>query len=406
MARRAVVTGLGAVTPLGWSMAETWDGLRTGRRAFSPPELDGSLFRCGAFARVPRRPAPPMPRRERFDPIVEFALAAACSAWRDARLPPDDDARRRRACVLGVGAGGEETHDRALKRIYSDGSERLPPMTLPNVMVSAAASRIAAHLGLRGANFTVSSACASGLHALIQGVGLVLSGQADVVVTGGAEAPFALGALRSWEALRVMSPTRSAPFSADRDGMTLAEGAAVLVVEEEAHARERGASPYAEVLGCGMTCDAADMLSPDPVGMADAMRLALDASGGAAAPDAVLAHGTATRANDEAEAEALLSIFGRKAMPAVHCLKGHVGHMLGAAGALNAAVAARAVRSGFVPGDRVTPGGPSSFDASEDSGRGGPPSRFSVLANAFAFGGLNAAVLMATPAATSAGEPA
>ncbi len=380
-----VVTGLGAVTPVGIGIDPTWTALVDGRNGFQEPELDGVRFRCGAFARVQACPKPAGGKLGEVDDVIRYSLIAAREAWTHAGLPASRDDRRRRGCVLGIGGGGETTHDRAMRDIYKMERERLHPMTLPNVMVSGSAGRVAIDLGLRGPNFTISSACASGSHAIAQAAQLIACGQADVMIAGGSEAPFALGAMRSWEALKVLSPSRCRPFADDRDGMTLGEGSAIMVLESARHAARRGAKVLAVLAGSAMTCDAMSMVAPDVSGMADTMRNAYDPKTDRDVPDLVIAHGTGTRLNDDLELEAMRSAFGT--LPRFYSPKGQVGHMLGAAGAFNSVIAALSVHHGRHPATRLPADDPATKARPEDA-----PVR-SALANAFAFGGLNVSLL-------------
>ena len=379
------VTGLGAVTPVGVGVPNVLQALRSGARGFSAPTLDGRTFRCGAFARAAESAALPAPGSA-VDDVTRFALAAAREAWEASGGANAPHSPRRMACVIGCGAGGEATHDRALKAVYAEGRERLHPLTLPTVMVSASSSRIAADLNLKGPNFTISSGCASGAHAIIIASQLIRTGEADLVITGGAEAPFALGALRSWEALRVMSPSVSRPFDDDRDGMTLGEGAAMLVLESIGSAQRRGAPILGVITGHGMNCDAGSLLMPDVDGMRDAMEAATARNGTILAPDVIIPHGTGTRANDDAEAASIQQAFGAMAL---YALKGQVGHMLGASGAFNALMATLLLEDGPPPGAlRHLPDG----DKGNQRSDAHSPKR--VLSNAFAFGGLNTSILV------------
>jgi nodulation protein E len=302
----------------------------------------------------------------------------------------------RTAAIVGSGAGGQTTVDDSFRRIYKENRPRAYPLTIPKLMVNAPASQVCMHCGLRGPAFAVASACASATHAIGLSFQMVRSGMVDCAVTGGAEACLTYGTVRAWEALRVMAPDVCRPFSADRMGMVLGEGAAMLVLEPLERAKARGATILAEMVGFGMSADAGDLIAPDVDGMSRAMRSALEeAKMTPRDVQYINAHGTGTKANDETETQALHQVFGRQARElAVSSTKSMVGHALGAAGALEAVAAIMAVREGIAPPTigYLAPDPACDLDYVPNEAR-----KMTIdvaLSNSFAFGGLNAVLAM------------
>jgi nodulation protein E len=273
--------------------------------------------------------------------------------------------------------------------VYREKKPRVHPMTIPKVMANAAASLIAMEHGVEGPVFTTSTACSSANHAMGQALWLLRQGVAEVALTGGSEAPFVFGLLKAWEAMRVVSPDLCRPFSLGRKGMSLGEGAGMLVLETEAHARNRGAVILAELAGFGMSADAHHITQPKPEGAANAMRMALrDAALDASDVGYINAHGTGTQANDPAESAAIATLFGQR-VP-VSSTKSMHGHALGAAGAIEAVAAIQALRTGLLPptANFEAPDPDCPLDVIPNQAR--PASIKAVLSNSFAFGGLNA----------------
>ncbi len=383
--RRVAVTGLGAVSALAADLPGTWTAILAGRSGIAP-FLPG---RTAAAARGFDGGGIDARRLGQLDRGAQLALAAAQEAWAEAAPPAGDAARR--AAVLGA-IVGLETLDQGYKRLYGEGNPRVHPLTVPRVMPSGGASAVSAEFGLRGPSFAVASACASAAHAIAQAVLLIRAGLADLVVTGGADAPLTPGNLRAWEALRVLSPDVCRPFSADRLGLVVGEGAGILILEEWESADARGAPILAELAGVGMTSDAGDLTAPDPEGAAAAMRAALGDAG--MEPDEigyVNAHGTGTRLNDQTEAAALHAVFAGRPPP-TSSSKGALGHTLSAAGGIEAAITVMALRESMLP---PTAG----FERADPECALDPvPEARSAaikaaLSNSFAFGGLNCSLL-------------
>ena len=301
-----------------------------------------------------------------------------------------------RGGVVLAASIGLETFDSSYNTFYGERMNRVPPLTVPRIMPSAAASHLSMAFGLRGPSYSVATACASSNHAIGQAFHMVRSGMLDVAVTGGADAPITPGFIKGWEALRVLSPDACRPFSADRNGLVIGEGAAVFVLEAMDHARARGATILAEIVGFGMSADAADLTAPDPRGAAAAMRMALADAG--RSPDEVgyvNAHGTGTRLNDRTESAALRLVFGARLgdIP-VSSTKSMIGHCMTASGAIELAVTVAAMRANALPPTAgfTTP----DPECDVDCVPAARPGVFDLaLSNSFAFGGLNAVLAVA-----------
>jgi nodulation protein E len=297
--------------------------------------------------------------------------------------------------VIGSGAMGQSGIDAMLRRVYAEG-KRIDPLAVPRVMGSAVVSLVAAELGARGPAFAVTSACASAAHAIGTALLLLRSGAAEVAVTGGADACFSYGHLQAWEGLRVMAPDTCRPFSRERRGMVLGEGAAVFVLETLEHAERRGAEPLAELAGFGQSCDAGDPVHPDPEGMAAALTGALrDAAMAPGELDYVNAHGTGTPSNDVAEARALQQVLGGELERiSISATKSLHGHALGASGALELVAALFAIREGVIPptANWLGPDPECPLDVTPNVPRERPVA--AALSSSFAFGGLNAVLAL------------
>ncbi|MBP2313465.1 beta-ketoacyl-[acyl-carrier-protein] synthase family protein [Azospirillum soli] len=396
--RRVVVTGLGVVSPIGVGLAPFAESLFAGRCGIGPLGLvarDGLGIRIAGEVRD-YDPAAHFDARRLglLDRVSQFALVAARQAVEASGLRFEGELGPRTATILGTGVGGIGTLDEGFHRLYAEGAQRLHPFTIPRLMVSAPTAQVSMEFGLTGPSFTAASACASAAHAIGLAFQMVRGGLVDAAVTGGAEASLSFGALKGWEAMRIVSPDGCRPFCETRNGMVLGEGAAVLVLETLEAAKARGAEVLGEVAGFGMSADAKDITAPDADGAARAMRAALaDAGLNGDEVDYVNAHGTGTAANDATEARAIHAVFGdlaRRLM--VSSTKSMVGHSLGAAGALEAAATLLALRDQVVP-PTVGVERPDPACALDVVPRVARDARVgAALSNSFAFGGLNAAL--------------
>ena len=396
MARRVVVTGVGVISALGRNASEFWQALAAGRPGIGPMTLvDPGLLRFPNTAEVrDYDPALHFCNKETdfLDRFAQFAVVAAREAVRDSGIEWTLELRERGAVVTGSCVGGKTTEDEGFQNLYGLKRMRVNPLTIPRAMENAGASHISIETGITGPTYTISTACSSSNHAIGQAFWLVRNGVAEAAITGGSEAPFCLGNLKAWEAMRVVAPDTCRPFSKNRRGMILGEGGAMLVLETLEAAQARGARIYAEIVGFGMSSDAHHLTQPTLEGPSRAMRGAL--ADGGIAPERVgyiNAHGTATPANDPTEAGAIRTVFGAHAERiAVSSTKSMHGHALGAAGAVEAVATVLALRNGLLPPtanfEELDP--QCQIDVVPNQARPAQPEF--ALSNSFAFGGLNA----------------
>ena len=398
--KRVAVTGLGVVSPVGSTIESFWSALVEARSGIGPIIAGRQeMFRTRIAAEVRDfRPEDHFPsRRQAFlDRFAAMAVVAARAAVKDSGLEFDVPLAQRTATIIGTGVGGIVTLDHSYWRLYHDGGKP-HPFTVPKQMPNAAASQVSIDLGLKGPAFGIVSACASGTHSAGLGFQMVRSGMAEVALVGGAEAAIITGPMLAWEALRVVSDDNCRPFSRTRSGLVLGEGAAVLVLESWDHAVARGAPILAEMRGFGMSADAGDPVAPDRDGAERAMRAALEDAG--ANPDDIdyiNAHGTATLLNDATETKAIRGVFGAHAdRLAISSNKGVLGHSLGAAGALEAAATVMTLRSQVAPptANYEEPDPECDLDVIPNTAR--DMKIDAAMSNSFAFGGLNAVLVMA-----------
>jgi nodulation protein E len=394
---KVVVTGLGSVSPLGHSTAAYWQNLKAGVSGLGPITLtpaNEELTQKVAAEVKNFDPLQHFPERQlsTLDRVSQFAIVAAREAIAQAGLTFDVALSARTATIVGTGVGGQTTHDDSFRRVYVEKKMRVFPLTIPKLMVNAPASQVSMACGLRGPAFAVASACASATHAIGIAFHMVRSGQVDCAVTGGTEACITFGTVRGWEAMRVMAPDACRPFSKDRMGLVLGEGAAMMVLEPLHRAQARGAKILGEIAGFGMSADAADLTAPDLGGMVRAMQAALtDAHLEPGQIQYVNAHGTGTATNDETETKALHTAFGPHAKTlAVSSTKSMVGHALGAAGALELVATVLAVREATVPPTIGYLGPDPACDLDYVPNTARALAIEAALSNSFAFGGLNA----------------
>ena len=404
--QRVVVTGIGAVSPLGCGTDVNWQALLAGRSGIGPiTAFDASDFPVRIAGQVPGfDPAAYLEKKDikKVDRFAQFAIAAAQMAMDDARLTVTPEEAPRVGVVVGVGMGGIATIEEAVRSFYDDGLKRLSPFFIPRLIANMAPGHIAIRFGCTGVNYTPTSACASGGQAVGEAFRLVRYGDQDVVISGGAEAAITPMGVGGFAVMRAMStrndePERaSRPFERHRDGFVVGEGAGVLVVESLAHARARGARIYCELAGYGANGDAYHITSPAPDGRgaAECMRLAL-ASGGIdpLEVDYINAHGTATPYNDVNETQAIKAVFGEHAARiAVSSTKSMTGHLLGGAGGVEAVYTALALHHGWLPPtiNYDEPDPECDLDYVPNTAR---QARARVaLSNSFGFGGANACI--------------
>ena len=391
-----VITGLGTISALGHTTGQFWDALKHGRTGIQTLScLPTDRLRIHIGAAVPDyRPVDHFAPRDLplLDRFSQFALLAAREAVTDAGL--DVATMHTAAAVIGTGCGGKVTDEETYQCLYEQGKSRVTPLTIPKGMPSAAASQVSMHLGITGPVFSVTSACASAAHATSVAMSMIRSGMVNVVITGGTDAPFTYGLMKSWEALRVLSNDTCRPFSLDRSGLVLGEGAGVVVLESLEHAQRRGAVIHAELAGCGMSADAGHITRPSLEGATRAMQAALaDAALSPYEVDYVNAHGTGTLANDVMESHALREVFEEHAdRLLVSSTKSMHGHSLGAAGAHELVATVLALKNGIVPPTANFTAAGDGCDLDYVPNYSREADLQAALSNSFAFGGLNAVV--------------
>ena len=363
MDRRVVVTGVGMVTPLGHTAASTWEALLAGRSGAGPiTRFDASAFETRIACEVKDfDPGRYLDRKEarRMDRYTHFAIAATAEALQDANLRITPENADDIGIIVGSGIGGIETLSQQFQVYFEKGPSRLSPFLCTMMIGNMAAGHASIVFGMRGPNYGTVSACASGAHAIGAAFETVRRGAASVMLAGGAEAPVVPIGIGTFNSMRALSTRNdepekaSRPFDRDRDGFVIGEGAGILVLEELEHARSRGAHIYGEIVGYGATADACHVTAPAEggAGAARAMLAALREAG--LHPDDVdyiNAHGTSTPLNDKAETSAIKAVFGKRAWDIpVSSTKSMTGHLLGAAGAVEAIICLLAIRDSIVP---------------------------------------------------------
>jgi nodulation protein E len=397
-ARRVVVTGIGVLCAIGRDRNEFQQSLREGRCGMDgiAGTADTDLrFRNGAEVKCFRTEDHlSLKKADMLDRFAQLAVVAAREAVAHSGIEWTDDLRENAGIITGCCIGGQTTENQGFYDVYKMGKTRVHPMTIPKTMANAGASAISLEFGITGPAFTISTACSSSAHAIGQAFSMVRSGLCDLVLTGGSEAPFSYGVLKAWEAMRVISPTVCRPFSRNRNGMILGEGAAMLAVESLDLALARGAKPIAEIVGFGMSSDAHHVTQPSADGAAKAIRMALRDAG--LAPEQigyVNAHGTGTAVNDPTETRALHLAFGPHAPKLqVSSTKSMHGHTLGAAGAIEGAATILALANGFLPPTIHFNERDPECDLDYIPNCAREAEVEYAISNSFAFGGLNAVV--------------
>ncbi len=361
--RRVVVTGLGMVTSLGADVATTWAGIVAGKSGISNIDhFDASGYKT-RFAGLIRdfKPEDYMPAKEvrRYDEFMHYGMAAGVQALADSKLEVTADNASRIGIALGSGIGGLTSIEDGCTTLAKDGANKISPFFVPGSIINMAAGLLAIRFGLKGPNFAVTTACTTATHCIGLAARLIAYGDADVFLAGGAEKASSPLGMAGFAAARALSTRNDAPqaasrpFDKDRDGFVLGDGAGVMVLEEYEHALQRGATIYAELVGFGMSDDAFHITAPSEngEGAAAAMRNALKDAGLAPAQvDYINAHGTSTPAGDAAESQAIEALFGEHASKvAVSSTKSMIGHLLGAAGAVEAIFSVLAIRDNIAP---------------------------------------------------------
>jgi len=397
MNRRVMITGLGVVSGFGLTTEEFWQGISNGRCAIKPlPPQDDLKITLGAilpdYDENELFSAEELPLLDRFS---QLSILAAKQAAADAGLMTDD-ALLDAAVVVGNAAGSKNTDEEVYKKIHTSKKPRVHPLAIPKGMHSAVASSVSKHLCIKGPVFSVSSACSSGAHAIIQGCMMIQHGLVDIALVGGTDAPFPYVLLKAWEAMRVVSDDVCRPFSKDRKGMSLGEGAGILVLESEEHAKQRGARIYAELAGYSMSSDAGHITRPNVNSISKTMKKALQNAGvNNEDVDYVNAHGTGTQANDLAETQALHQVFGEHAKKiAVSSTKSMHGHALGASSAMELIATALAIYHNVIPPTANFTEAGEGCDLDYVANEPRQLQTDVAMSNSFAFGGLNTVLVL------------
>jgi len=397
---RVAVTGIGSISALGHNVPEIWASLEAGRSGIAtitqvPPEQVNIKIAAEVKNYDETKH---FDDRELlvFDRFTQFAMLSAKEAVADSGLDFKKDSALglETGAIIASGVGGWSTIDQAFYSLHKLNRPRAHPLTIPRMMISAAASQISMKFGLKGPTFCVSSACSSANHAIGEAYWMIRSGRARAALAGGAEAAISLTSQRSWESLRVMAADTCRPFSKDRKGMVLGEGAGVLVLERMDDAKKRGAKIYCEIAGYGLSADAGDIVMPDADGAARAIAQGLQTAGlNPEDVDYVNAHGTGTQLNDATEVKALKSVFGAAAKRLmVTSTKSMHGHALGGASALEAVATVKAIQQSVVPPTANYLGPDPDCDLDHVPNTARRTKIRAALSNSLAFGGLNAVI--------------
>jgi 3-oxoacyl-[acyl-carrier-protein] synthase II len=408
MSNRVVVTGLGCISPVGNDVSTMWANVQSGHSGVGHiTHYDASDFKCKIAAEVKDFDAAALfGNREarRMDRFTQLALATAIQAVSNAKLEINDENRDRIGVIIGTGIGGINTLLEQTLVYLERGPQRVSPFTVPMMLPDTAAGMVAIHYGIRGPNMAVVTACATGTNAIGEGCEIIRRGQADVIISGGSESAIMSVAMAGLGVMTALStrnedPQRaSRPFDLHRDGFVMGEGAAVLILESLDYALNRGANILAEVIGYGSTNDAFHISAPaeNGAGAALCIRLALEQAGISPAEiDYINAHGTSTPLNDKSETAAIKTVFGEHAynIP-ISSTKSVTGHLLGAAGALEAIIAVKSIEDQLIPPtiNYETPDPDCDLDYVPNISRKATINR--VMSNSFGFGGHNATIIL------------
>ncbi|BAQ17177.1 3-oxoacyl-[acyl-carrier-protein] synthase, KASII [Methyloceanibacter caenitepidi] len=396
-----MVTGQGVVTPLGTGVEKFWSGLKSGScgirevQSFETDELYITI--AGEVPDFDPRERELSKQLLMADKYSQYAGCAAREAVQQSGIetPISDEDAYRTACIIGSGVGGLTTLEFSYKMLFKENKRATHPLTLLKAIGSSASAHVSIEYGIKGPTFGVVSACSTATHSIGVVYQMIKSGLIDTGIAGAAEASLNWGATRAWQAMRVLSPDGLFPFSKTRNGTVLAEGSGILVLEEYEKAKARGAPILAELMGFGMTADAADMVNPSIEGASTAMKMALDEAELAPSDiDYINAHGTATAVNDVNETRAIKHVFGNAANNlSISSTKSMHGHTLGACGGIEAAASIKALEENFVPPTIGLAETDPECDLDYTPNVGKKRDINYVMSNSFAFGGLNAVLV-------------
>ena len=408
MERRVVITGLGAITPIGNNTKEFWEGIKKGTCGIDEiTRFDTSTFKVKLAAEVKGyNPEEYFDRREskRLDKYSQYAIVASREAWKDSGLDREKENMERVGVVVGSGIGGVQTIETENQKCVVKGPDRVSPMYIPMAIINMATGNVAIDIGAKGESMAMVTACASGTHCIGESYRMIKHGYQDIMVAGGTEAsvtPLSIAGFSNIKALtKTEDKTRaSIPFDKERSGFVMGEGAGIVVLEELEHAQKRGAKIYAEVVGYGATSDAYHITSPAPGGEGGARAMKLAMQDGNVKPEEITyinAHGTSTHLNDSCETQAIKVALGEKIAKEVmiSSTKGHTGHLLGAAGGVEAIVCAKAIEEGFAPAtiNYKVPDEECDLDIIPNEGRKADIQ--CAMSNSLGFGGHNSSIIL------------
>ena len=407
MERRVVITGLGAITPVGNNTEEFWKNIKAGKCGIDEiTAFDTTNYKVKLAGEVKNyNPEDYFDKRtaKRMDRFSQFAIIAAKEAWEDSKLDKEKENMERVGVILGSGIGGLNTMEKDITNLVEKGPDRVSPMFIPMAICNMAAGNVAIELGIKGESISMVTACATGTHCIGESFRMIKNGYQDIVLAGGTEAsinPIGVAGFTNIKALSQATDKNRAsiPFDKERSGFVMGEGAGVIILEELEHAKARGAKIYAEIVGYGATSDAYHITSPAPGGEggARAMKVAMEEAG--VKPEEITyinAHGTSTHLNDSCETMAIKTALGEAASKVmVSSTKSNTGHLLGAAGGVEAIVCCKAIEDNFVPAtiNYKVPDEECDLDVVPNEGR-----KVEVkyaMSNSLGFGGHNATILL------------
>ena len=408
MERRVVITGLGAITPIGNNAKDFWEGIKNGKCGIDNiTQFDTTDFKVKLAAEVKNyNPEDYFDKREakRLDKFSQYAMIAAREAWEDSGLDKDKENMEQVGVIIGSGIGGIQTIETEHAKCMERGPERVSPMYIPMGISNMATGNVAIDIGAKGESIAMITACASGTHCIGESFRMIKHGYQDVVLAGGTEAGITPLGIAGFANIKALTKTddknrASIPFDKERSGFVMGEGAGVIVLEELEHALARGAKIYAEIVGYGATSDAYHITSPAPGGEGGARAMKIAMKEGNVNPEEITyinAHGTSTHLNDSCETQAVKTVLGESAAKKVmmSSTKGHTGHLLGAAGGVEAIVCAKAIQEGFVPAtiNYKVPDEECDLDVVPNEGRVVDVKY--AMSNSLGFGGHNSTLLL------------
>ena len=406
--KRVVITGLGAITPLGNNVEEFWKGIKEGKCGIDYiKSFDTTNFKVKLAAEVKGyNPEDYFERREakRLDKFSQYAMIASREAWKDSGLNEENVNMERVGVVIGSGIGGIETIETENRKCNEKGPDRVSPMYIPMGILNMATGNVAIDIGAKGESLAMVTACASGTHCIGESFRMIKHGYQDVVIAGGTEAgitPLSIAGFTNIKALTKSEDKNRAsiPFDKERSGFVMGEGAGVVILEELEHALNRGAKIYAEIVGYGATSDAYHITSPAPGGEGGARAMKLAMEEGNVKPEEITyinAHGTSTHLNDSSETQAIKTALGEEVSKKVmvSSTKGHTGHLLGAAGGVEAIICAKSIEESFVPAtiNYKVPDKECDLDIVPNEGRNVKIKY--AISNSLGFGGHNSSILL------------